>query len=743
MCYGLLSLIGFARSTQVDSLGLETVWRRFLCVRRHGLHRPHLQEPQCIVVHAGSVAHKGALELGRPRNMGNLRSLCWSIGFKFILISFIVTAILPTAAFAGPVVQILQPQQGQTVTGVIWIDVSYSTSTEAPITTLEIFVDNELVRRSNLAAPETSGKKSFSWDFSFASATAHAISAKAIDSAGASGSASITVSVRHAESSGGGSGGSGDIIPPTVNIYYPSQGAKLAGLVEIRAEARDNVGVQQVYFYIDGRLHKMIYNSPPYYDQWDTSKLADGAHVLEAAAVDGADNEARSAQVTVIVENHAMTRMATPLTGMSTSPSAAAAAPQAATVVTPATVDSSPSTPATVAPPLVPPTTISSSTPVGPTTPAPAVVVKPATQPQAPKAASILTAPVETPASTLPKVTVNDFGAPRATAPAAATAAGNAHQGGLALAPTATSPSALPAVATAASRPLATRSASGTAITQTTVASAITSPRVTRPAYVQPVASTSHATPAGLPHLTSTAATLARADLLPSEQRVTTPQNISPLPATAGGVDAADAAVPTLAAITAVTPGGDAIAAPSMRTTSPRISALEAVAADAAPATSSASMLAMVPRTSAPALPAMGQITRPGIPDVAAGIAKSPVKDIAIVFDGNKLDLRAAPETVEGIATGPLRELFEQTDGVLYWFPITKEVRATNSDTDLHLTIGDPEIALNGTTERVNVAPYIKRGRTMLPLQFIADMLDLNICYEATTQQIVVTSNEF
>jgi hypothetical protein len=46
-------------------------------------------------------------------------------------------------------------------------------------------------------------------------------------------------------------------------------------------------------------------------------------------------------------------------------------------------------------------------------------------------------------------------------------------------------------------------------------------------------------------------------------------------------------------------------------------------------------------------------------------------------------------------------------------------------------------------TRRVDLAPYVKRGRTMLPLQFIADTLDLTVTYNPGTQQIVVTSNDF
>ena len=168
-----------------------------------------------------------------------------------------------------------------------------------------------------------------------------------------------------------------------------------------------------------------------------------------------------------------------------------------------------------------------------------------------------------------------------------------------------------------------------------------------------------------------------------------------------------------------------------MQEIEPAISASEASSRPASGA------LALAPRTSAPTA------SRPAVPELAPAVAKSPVQDISIVFDGTVLDLRAAPETIDGIATGPLRELFERSDGVLYWFPATKEVRAIGDGVDLHLNIGDPTVQVNGVAQQMSLAPYIKQGRTMLPLQFIADMMDLSITYEPDTKQIVISSNSF
>ncbi|MEN6642030.1 MAG: copper amine oxidase N-terminal domain-containing protein, partial [Armatimonadia bacterium] len=153
-------------------------------------------------------------------------------------------------------------------------------------------------------------------------------------------------------------------------------------------------------------------------------------------------------------------------------------------------------------------------------------------------------------------------------------------------------------------------------------------------------------------------------------------------------------------------------------------------------------MLARLPEAATPRVAADGKVSQPA-PVAAVPLAVAAVKDIKLVFDGEVLSLRAAPETRRGISLAPLREIFEQTDGVLYWLPVERSVRAVNKNVDLSLKIGDPKITVNGEQQTLQIAPYIKRGRTMVPLQFIADVLDVNIAFDSATGQVLISSNQF
>lgn len=97
---------------------------------------------------------------------------------------------------------------------------------------------------------------------------------------------------------------SADLIPPAVNITSPQFGSLVTGIVQVLADAVDNVAVDRVEFYVDGGFLGIV-NSAPYSVLWNTSwEASDSAHILSARAVDTAGNEASSSAVWVTVDNN-------------------------------------------------------------------------------------------------------------------------------------------------------------------------------------------------------------------------------------------------------------------------------------------------------------------------------------------------------------------------------------------------------------------------------------------------------
>lgn len=89
---------------------------------------------------------------------------------------------------------------------------------------------------------------------------------------------------------------------PTVFISAPLEGATATGATLITASAHDDVGVATVEFRVDG-VSIGVVSAAPWQVLWDSTAVANGAHVLTAVASDTAGNSTVSEPMNVNVVN--------------------------------------------------------------------------------------------------------------------------------------------------------------------------------------------------------------------------------------------------------------------------------------------------------------------------------------------------------------------------------------------------------------------------------------------------------
>jgi subtilisin family serine protease len=104
-------------------------------------------------------------------------------------------------------------------------------------------------------------------------------------------------------------------IAPTSAVTSPSNGALVAGNVNVIAEATDNVGVVNIEIYKDNVLVGNS-SSSPYTYSWNTTGDTDGPHTFLSKAYDGAGNVGTSTAIVLNVDNTAPTsNITTPANG--------------------------------------------------------------------------------------------------------------------------------------------------------------------------------------------------------------------------------------------------------------------------------------------------------------------------------------------------------------------------------------------------------------------------------------------
>ncbi len=95
-----------------------------------------------------------------------------------------------------------------------------------------------------------------------------------------------------------------DTTPPTVSITSPAGGATLSGTITMTVVASDaQTGVEGTQALVDGVVASFPDAASPYQLTVDTTKFANGTHLLGATATDGAGNTGYAAQVSVTFSN--------------------------------------------------------------------------------------------------------------------------------------------------------------------------------------------------------------------------------------------------------------------------------------------------------------------------------------------------------------------------------------------------------------------------------------------------------
>lgn len=180
--------------------------------------------------------------------------------------------------FQSPTVQVTAPAANATVNGTVAVQVNAN--------------DNVAVTRVILHVDGVSKGQSTTSPFTVNLNTqtltdgSHELRVSALDAAGNEGWSSLRYfNVDNSAPA--------DFDPPTVALTAPAQNATVTGTVTISATAQDNVRVKSVTFYLDGTPIGEDTTSP-YSMSWNSSTVVNGAHKLEAWAIDDVSNFAAS-----------------------------------------------------------------------------------------------------------------------------------------------------------------------------------------------------------------------------------------------------------------------------------------------------------------------------------------------------------------------------------------------------------------------------------------------------------------
>ena len=120
----------------------------------------------------------------------------------------------------------------------------------------------------------------------------------------------------------------------------------------------------------------------------------------------------------------------------------------------------------------------------------------------------------------------------------------------------------------------------------------------------------------------------------------------------------------------------------------------------------------------------------------------SHVKTFDVAFDNTQIAFDVPPRIENGMPLAPFRAIFEHSGGTVKWYGESKTVRAVNNSKEIEIHIGDKEAMVNNQKVKLAARAYIDRGRTIVPLSFVRDAMDVKVSYDAHTGHVLIESNK-
>ncbi len=110
-----------------------------------------------------------------------------------------------------------------------------------------------------------------------------------------------------------------------------------------------------------------------------------------------------------------------------------------------------------------------------------------------------------------------------------------------------------------------------------------------------------------------------------------------------------------------------------------------------------------------------------------------------VSVNGKATSIDAAPEIVASRTFVPIRFISESFGATVEWLPETQGITITLGDHTVGLQIGNATAVVDGSIISLPAAPYIKNGRTMVPLRVISEAFGGDVVWDPSARTITIT----
>lgn len=126
--------------------------------------------------------------------------------------------------------------------------------------------------------------------------------------------------------------------------------------------------------------------------------------------------------------------------------------------------------------------------------------------------------------------------------------------------------------------------------------------------------------------------------------------------------------------------------------------------------------------------------------DINSVVNTSRVK-ILVYIDGERLNFDQEPVIINSRAMIPLRAVFEKIGADVSWNDKTQQIIAKTQDREVSVTVGNNIMLIDRKdTVKLDAAPVIRNGRTLLPVRAISEAFGLDVVWNDPNRVIAIYS---
>ena len=112
--------------------------------------------------------------------------------------------------------------------------------------------------------------------------------------------------------------------------------------------------------------------------------------------------------------------------------------------------------------------------------------------------------------------------------------------------------------------------------------------------------------------------------------------------------------------------------------------------------------------------------------------------DIKLMVNYIQANQGARPILKNGNTLVPIRVISESLGATVDWNAKEKQINISHEDTNIEMTIANPQVKVNDLVQTIPAPPIIHEGATMLPIRFVAEALDAKVDWNSQARTVTV-----